>query len=76
VPAQVLPGQQALPGVPQATQMLLLQMALADLHVAGPPAGLSQQDVPRSPHVVQVPALHLVPAAVHAPVVGVVPQQG
>ena len=56
--------------------LLLLQMAFAVLHVPVPPLALEQQAVPRSPHLAQVPALHFVPGAVQAPVLGFEPQQG
>jgi hypothetical protein len=71
-----LPGQQALPGVPQVRQRLPLQMAFGPLQVPLPPLALAQQGEPRSPHLVQLPPLHVMPAAVHTPVAGDVPQQG
>ncbi len=71
-----LPGQQTAPGVPHARQMLLLQMALLALQVPAPPPALLQQGEPRSPHLVQLPALHEVPGAVQTPAAGFVPQQG
>jgi hypothetical protein len=69
-------GQQAVPGDPQATQRLLLQIAFAALQVVAPPVVLAQQAEPSSPHLAQVPALHVVPAEVHTPVAGLLPQQG
>jgi hypothetical protein len=55
--------------------LLLLQTALEPLQLPAPPLALAQHCVPRSPQVVQVPALQIVPGEVHAPVAGLAPQQ-
>ena len=57
-------------------QVLPLQMAFATLHVPAPPLAGVQQGAPRSPHLAQFPALHLVSGAVHDPALGFVPQHG
>jgi hypothetical protein len=67
-------GQQGLPGVPQATQTPPEQRAFAPLQVLVPLV-LVQQGPPRSPHLAQVPEVHLVPGDVHVPLV-LDPQHG
>jgi hypothetical protein len=54
--------------------LLALHTALPPLQVLGPSPTPTQHCVPRSPHVVQVPAVQTVPAEVQAPVAGLVPQ--
>ena len=56
--------------------MLLLQVMPAPLQIPPPPVASEQHGPPRSPHLAQVPAVHLVPAAVHVPLPGLAPQQG
>ena len=65
--------QQTVPGVPQATQVPLLQVMSEPLQVLAPLAS-PQQGAPRSPQWMHDPALHFVPEAVQVPLLAV-PQQ-
>ncbi len=56
--------QQGVPCVPQATQTLFEQMAFVPLQ-AFAAVPLPQQGPPSSPHLAQMPEVHLVPGAVH-----------
>jgi hypothetical protein len=57
-------------------QMSPLQTAPATLQVPAPPLGLTQHGLPSSPHLAQLPPVHLVSGAVHTPAPELEAQQG
>ena len=57
-------------------QRSLLQIAPPPPQVPVPPAGFAQQGPPSSPHVAQIPPVHLVWGAVHAPTPELLVQHG
>ncbi len=65
---QVLPGQQGVPGDPQATHRLLLQIVFALWQTPAVPLAAAQQALPKSPHFEQTLLRHLVSAAVQVSV--------